>query len=288
MSERYAGWREGGEPVPARGERQVPALAVLSWALALLVLSVSLSVWQVTRPPRAYELVRGAVAATLDVPRYIAERGEEIRALAEEGEPFPTPAFPIEIWLSPDEVSGATDAALAELVLGRATDAVYVRGAAAFVGEGTASYGRLSMPGLFDFFLDVLTGSLGGWAGLVAMVAAVIAAGAAAAVIAWAGWERALPALGWGAISGVLPVVVLAALLQLWLTRGLGGDPYTERLGRVFAEPFELVRNDGLVFLGAGVALVVGARVLAFLLARVAAREDHDGAEPEPPTPLAG
>lgn len=286
MMEGRPAWRERPDDGTAGSGEDVPALAVFVWALALLVLVVSLSLWQVTRPARAYELVRGAVAATLDLPRYVAERGDELRALAEQGEQFLPPAFPVEVWLTPEEVSGAADGELGELLLARATDGVYVRGAEAFDTEGAADFGRLSQPGLFDLFVDSLTGPLGARAGLVAVVAAVVAAVAAAVAVVRAGWERALPALGWGAVSGVLPVVVLAALLQLWLTRGLGGDPYTDRLGQVFAEPFELLRNDGLAVLGAGLVLLIGARMLRLLLGGGVAAEDGERAEPEPTTSL--
>ncbi len=253
----------GGGPAPAEAHGWTVLLSV-----TVLLLSGAIVLWQVTAPPTAERLVRAAVAAAIDPAGYVADRGAELRAMAAESPVVEPPGFAVPVTLTAAEVSGAADEELAHLLLVRAADAVFVRGAAAFDPEAQGSYSRFSRAGLLAWFIDVLRDErLHRWAGAATLALAAAAALLAAAIAARAAPARRLALIGWGFVAGVLPGVVFFGAIAFWLDRA-GSDPFTRMLASIAADVFEIGRNDCLAVLAGGAALVAVNRVLVWAAAR--------------------
>ncbi|GBD23590.1 hypothetical protein HRbin29_01257 [bacterium HR29] len=271
----YGGFpRMGGGPAPAEAHGWTVLLAV-----AVLLLSGALVVWQVTAPPTAERLIRAAVAAAVDPAAYVADRGDDLRAMAAEAEVVRPPGFAVPVALTAPEVAGASDDELAHLLLVRAADAVVVHGPKAFDPEGQASYSRFSRAGLLAWFIDVLRDErLHRWAGVAAFALAAATALLAAATAARAAPTRRLALVGWGFVAGTLPGAVFFGAIAFWLGRA-GSDPFSRMLASIAADVFEIGRNDCLAILAGGAALVAVNRALVWAAARGGPAAESDLSE---------
>lgn len=262
--ERPRAWRSAppaGVPSPGAGPEpgEPQGLAVLLAVLVLLLVG-AVTVWQVTLPRNGERLVQSALAATLDPRSYVADRGEELRALAATEAVVQPPAFAVPVFLEAAAVRGASDEELAQLLLDRATDAVLTLGVDAFDPGDTASFSRLSRPGLLAWFVDVVRDeALHRWAGTAGVLLAVAVGLLGTMVTLRSPAERRLALLGWAFVAGALSGVLFFGATAFWLGRA-GDDPYSRMLARVAAQVFANGRNDSLVVLVAGGVLLFAHR----------------------------
>jgi hypothetical protein len=281
-----------GDATASRDGRKALVSGLLAVGVFLLILT--LSARQSTDPAPAQRLIESGIAVTTDVDGVIAENLEPLRELARgsNAQVFAIPGYPLEVFLTRDELLNRTPAQIRDLVLSRSSAVVYTQGLGAFDRTGNQSLSRFSSQGLLEFGVGQLSQSTNDRASMASLALALLVAVAACGVLAVnSGWTR-VRVLGTATLVGALPGVLLFGLAWYGAGRVGGGDPFVEDLRgiarTVVAVPlrnYVVVTALGAVLAASGILLGrVSARMAGDAQAAAAADEGFDDyvtAEPE-------
>jgi hypothetical protein len=246
----------------SREGRRSIMLVLLAASLFVLVLSVSCR--QATAPGPANRVLASGVSELTDIDQYLADQGPAIRqsALDSSEQQLQLPGYPLDVVLTRDQVVKSSDAQLRDLILSRSAALVYAGGLGEFDRTGSQSIRRFSLQGALELGVDQISESTHSRASFLALLALLSSAVCGAVVAATAeGWSR-LRLLGFAAVAGGLPCVLLAFLLRL-ITGAVGGnDPFEVAMRSIVRSVLAVPLRNGLILLAAGAVLIVIAVVL--------------------------
>lgn len=254
----------------SRDGRKALVSALLAVGVFLLVLS--LSVRQSTDPAPAQRLIESGIAVTTDVDTVIAENLEAVRELARtsNAQVFAIPGYPLEVFLTRDELLNRTPTQIRDLVLSRSSAVVYTQGLGAFDRTGNQSLSRFSWQGLIELGVSQLSASTNERAGTASFAFALLVAAAACAVLAVnTGWNR-VRVLGVATLLGALPGVLLVALAWFGAGKIGGGDPFVQDLREIARTVVAVPLRNYVVVAALGAILATSGVLLGRTAARLA------------------
>lgn len=269
-----------------RHRPEVPSTAAgresaLLFALAIVtfLLIGAVSVRQATGPARATGVLQDAVAATTEIDLLLARELPGLKESARSGRAdlYPLPGYPIEVYLTRDEVMSLDEGAVRALLLRRSAHAVYADGLKAFDRTGHQEIRFLSLQGQMDVMIDNLTSTRHSQAGRALLLLAPLFAVLAVAVLLVGEGHSGFRKLGMAIEAGAGFGLIVSAIT--WFVAGLvgGSDAFVTDLRDIartlVATP---IRNYAIVLI-AGV-LVAGLTPAFALASRFAGSE-------EPPSP---
>ena len=255
----------------SRDGRKALVSALLAVGVFLLVLS--LSVRQSTDPAPAQRLIESGMAVTTDIDSVISENLEALQALARtsNAQVFAVPGYPLEVFLTREELLNQPPAKIRDLVLSRSSALVYIQGLRAFDRTGNQSLSRFSWQGLIEFGVSQLSASTNERAGTASVAFALLVAAAACAVLAVnAGWNR-VRVLGVATLLGALPGVMLFALVWFGAAKIGESDPFVRDLREIARAVVAVPLRNYVVVSALGAILATSGVLLgrtAALLAR--------------------
>ncbi len=243
------------------GRRSI-VVVLLSVSVFILVLSVSCR--QTTASGPARNVIEAGVVNLTDIDQLIADEGPALRqaALESSDENVSIAGYPLDVVLSRDEILKSSDGQLRDLILERSSALIYAEGVDAFDRTGESSVRRFSLQGVMQLGVGQVSEgnhsratffALLGLAGCVLFGVVTAATGQ--------GWGR-MRAIGFAAAAGAVPVVLLFFLLRLMAGAIGGGDPFEDALRDILIAVLTVPIRNGLVVVGAGAAVVLGAVVL--------------------------
>ncbi len=161
-------------------------LAAGLFAIALFLLIVSLSVYEITRPHRAQTLLAAGIASLTDIDQTLEENIPALRenARASSEPSVQVPGYPLPVALSRAEALTADPPTLRALVLERSARIVYFTGFDAFDETGEQDADLLSITNVIRELVGFLTGEAHDRAHLVAVICLVVATLTGAATLA--------------------------------------------------------------------------------------------------------
>ncbi len=252
-------------------------------ALATFVLIAAVSIRQATSPGNAIGVIEDGVAATTEIDLLLGEHLAALQEQAREGgeETYGLPGYPIDVFLSRDELLKLDESGVRDLMLWRSAHVVYDEGLKAFDRTGNQEVSFLSLQGQMDFVLGNLTGERHSQSGTVAVLAgltlAAMAIGALVTAEGYGGFRKLGLAVAGGAGFGLL----LSGLA--WLGAGVtaSGDSFTTDLRDILKTLLAMPLRNYVVALAAGLLCAL-LSPLAGLVARFAAvtGERREPAEP--------
>jgi len=233
--------------------------AVLIVSVFVLILSVSIR--QATEPAAASNVIQAGVAVTTDIDRVLAGGADQLRLQAQTGtaSSYSIPGYPLQVYLSRDELLKLSTPDLRALVLSRSAALVYRDGLGAFDHTGDQSLSRFSSQGLLDLTVGELSQSTHDRASIVMMIAliATLLSGVGL-VVSSEGWGR-MKRLGLAIVVGSAPGVI--AFGFAWLVAGFvgGGDPFERSLREIARTVVSVpVRNFAVVAVAGGLIVFAG------------------------------
>jgi hypothetical protein len=234
------------------------SVVIVLLTVSIFVLIVSVSCRQATAPGPARNVLEAGLVTLTDIDQMIADEGPAIRqaALESEDTQFLVAGYPLDIVLSRSEVLNSSDAQLRDLILSRSSALVYAQGIEAFDRTGEQKLRRFSLQGILELGVGQISHSTYERATFFALIAAMGCALAGAILAATGeGWGR-MKSVGFAAIAGSVPALLLFFLLRL-VAGAIGGDDpfidgYREITTSVLGVP---LRNAVIVFI-AGVTVV--------------------------------
>ncbi|MBE7519422.1 MAG: hypothetical protein HS107_09265 [Thermoflexaceae bacterium] len=253
-------------------------------ALAVFVLVAAVSVRQATAPGSAIGVIEDGVAATTEVDLLLAQQLPALREQARKHpgeEAYALPGYPVEVFLTGEELLKLDQAAVRELLLRRSAHAVYDQGLKAFDRTGNQQVSFLSLQGQMDLVLGNLTSTRHSQAGVIALVAGLVFAGAAVGVLLLAEGHSGFRKLGLAVVAGTGFGLMLSGLA--WFGAGLfgGNDPFVTDLRDIVRSLLGVPIRDYLVVLVAGL-LASGLSPLAGMLVRLTGSPADTDATSEP------
>ena len=254
----------------SRDGRKALVSALLAVGVFLLILS--LSVGQSTDPAPAQRLIESGIAVTTDVDSVIAENFDALRELARttNAQVFVIPGYPLEVFLTRDELLTQTPAQIRDLVLSRSAAVVYTQGLDAFDRTGNQSLSRFSWQGLIEFGVSQLSESTNERAGTASLAFALLVAVAAfAALVVNTGWTG-VRVLGVATLLGTLPGVLLFALAWFGAGEVGGGDPFVQDLREIVRTVVAVPLRNYVVVAALGAILATSGVLLARIAVRMA------------------
>lgn len=245
----------------ARGGPGRVGVAILL-VLAVGVMLISLTLYQLTAEGPAKDAHRRAVAALTEIDALIDGQYDDLQTRAESaqpGESLQLRDFPLAIELRPDEVRGASRDDLRRTVLARSADRLYDDGTGALreTAEATDDAGYFSAAGFTDTFLGFLTRRNHAILAVLTFVTASICATLAAWLASLCRGFARLAAVAGALLVASLPIVLAGVLLRLSARSG-GDTEYIERELLEIAESLAWapIRN-GLAFTALGALLLI-------------------------------
>ncbi|MCK6564955.1 MAG: hypothetical protein HUU14_05180 [Dehalococcoidia bacterium] len=244
------------------------AALLFAAALAVLVLVAAVSIRQATAPGSAIGVIEDGVAATTEIDllldQHLATLQEQARK--DQDQTYALPGFPIEVFLTGEELLELDQAGVRDLLLRRSAHSVYDQGLKPFDRTGNQQVSFLSLQGQMDLVLGNLTGTRHSQAGMVALVAGLAFAGAAVGVLLFAEGFSGFRKLGLAVAGGAGLGLLLSGLA--WFAAGLpgGNDPFVTELRDILRSLLGVPIRDYGVVLIAGL-LVAALTPLASLLA---------------------
>lgn len=240
-------------------------------ALATFVLVAAVSIRQATSPGNAIGVIEDGVAATTEIDLLLGEHLAALQEQAREGgeETYGLPGYPIDVFLSRDELLKLDESGVRDLMLWRSAHVVYDEGLKAFDRTGNQEVSFLSLQGQMDFVLGNLTGERHSQSGTVAVFAgltlAAMAIGALLTAEGYGGFRKLGLAVSGGAGFGLL----LSGLA--WLGAGVtaSGDSFTTDLRDILKTLLAMPLRNYVVALAAGLLCAL-LSPLAGLVARFA------------------
>jgi len=252
----------GSATISGEGRRSF-AVAILT--LCILVFVVSLSCRQATAPGPARNILESGLVSLTDIDQQLADEGAEFRAdaAASDESSIELPGYPLDVVLTPKEVTASTDAELRTLILERSSALLYARGLDAFDRTGEQSLRRFSIQGLLEFGVGQVSQTTHDRATLLTLLtlAGIALCGAIVAATS-TGWGR-MRALGMAAAAGALPVVLVFVVLRMIVGQVGGDDPFIAGYREITDAALGVPVRNGLIVFGAGVAVVAVSLVLS-------------------------
>ena len=242
------------------------AVAMAFLAISVLVFIAAYSLYQITQPSRATTLLEAGIVATTDLDPLLAEALPNLRQVAAEtDEPLmEIPGYPLDVGLTPDEVLELDDEEIRALVLERSAAIVYHEGLSAFDRTGEQSIDFLSVSGLIDQIVGVLTDETHDRAGLVAVIALALATITGAATLAFTPGFARFRAFGVAILLAAVPGFLLAWGASFVLDRVGGEDVYIEDLRTLAGAILDVPQRNFLIAGALGLAVAVAGPVLGF------------------------
>lgn len=233
--------------------------AALLFAILLFFLIGFLSLWQLTAEPRALSMIEAGLASATDIDRLLDDNREDLQryARANPGQTFAVPGFPLDVAITPDEVANSSQAELREILLQRASAAVYEKGAHAFDLSGDQSISRFSSEGGLRFLLDRLTGGVHTVAAWTAIAIAVVAGFVGFHVLRREDSRRRFQVIGtFAAIAGIAGCAV-TFVAKFFVDRLGGNDPFSADLRDLADTALSVPMTNYLVVFGSGIVVAL-------------------------------
>ena len=125
----------GHDDTGTHGRRTLFTAALI---VSVFVLILSVSIRQATEPVAASNVIQAGVAVTTDIDRVLAGGADQLRLQAQAGtaESYSIPGYPLQVYLSRDEVLKLSTPELRALVLSRSAALVYRDGLGAIDHTG--------------------------------------------------------------------------------------------------------------------------------------------------------
>lgn len=227
-------------------------------SIGLFVTVGALALRQVTAPGTATSLLKAGIASTVDIDRYLADELPALRAWAAlpGSETTDLPGFPIEVFVTADEVRG-DPAALREMVLSRSAAIVYTEGASAFDRTGNQSIELLSGESVVRVLVDNANATNHSRAGWVAVVAAAVLTLSGALYATPRDGRRRFRSLGGALVIGTVPGILLSGFARVLAGQyGAPDDPYAAEIRDVIRAAVSIPFRDFVICLGAATAVV--------------------------------
>jgi hypothetical protein len=236
------------------------AFLAIMLAVSVFFLILSLSARQATAPGTAQRVIQSGIASLTDIDRLIAEDGDALRLLAQNNDAstFTIPGYPLQVFLSRQEVTTLSNQQLRDLMLARSSAIVYTQGVDSFDRTGNQSISRFSSQGLLKSLVGELSESTHSKATIATIVFAVLVALCAVALLAVGnGWAR-LRTAGVATLLGALPGLALFGFAWFMADRIGGSDPFVEDVRSIARSVLTVpMRNFGVVVvLGAFIAAI--------------------------------
>ncbi len=257
------------------------SIIVVLLAVSVFVLVFSVSCRQVTGQAAARNILEAGVVNLTDLDQLLADEGPELRqaALESTDQVVTFPDYPLDIVLTRDEVLKSSDAELRTIILERSSALIYVDGVSAFDRTGSGSVRRFSLQGVLELAVGQVSSenhSRATFFALVSLAGCVLAGVATAAT--GQGWGR-MRGVGMAMGAGAVPVILLFFVARLAVNAVGAGDPFEENLRDTASAALTAPIRNGLIVLGAGVAVVVAAVVLS-RVERLAGQGSRESQEP--------
>jgi hypothetical protein len=252
----------GSATAPSEGRRSF-AVAILTCCIFIFV--IALSCRQATAPGPARNILESGLVTLTEIDQLLADDGESFREFAANSDDdiILLPGYPLDIVLTPSEVTDSNDAELRILILERSSALLYARGIDAFDRTGEQSLRRLSIQGVLELGVGQVSQTNHDRANLIAFVSMLGIALCGAIVAATGnGWGR-MRTLGMAGAAGSLPVVLIFAVARLIVAQIGGDDPFVSGFREITDSVLGVPVRNGLIVLSAGVIVVASSIVLA-------------------------
>ena len=250
------------------------------FAIALLLFVASFSAYEITRPTRAASILEVGIASLTDVDQVLVESLPLLREeAAATSEPTVTmPNYPLRVLLTPAEVLSGDAASIRALLLERSAALVYADGLDAFDRTGQQSVGILSLSGLVEPIVGLLTDETHSRARWAAVTTFIIATLMGAATLALNRGFARFRAFGVAALLAAGPGFLVAWGAGFVLSRFSSDDAFERDLRLIFEGMLDVPQRNFLIvgILGLAVAAV------GWLLGMAADRLEPAETEPEP------
>lgn len=248
-------------------------LLVFLLGASVLFLIAAISARQVTAPSRALNVLRAGIATTTEIDLLLDENLPEMKqsAASRPSETWAVPGFPIDVILTPDEVTELEQPEIRELVLDRSAALVYDQGLDAF-DSGEQSIGLFSAEWLMDLLIGQLSGSNHSRANIAAFFFGALTMIAAVLILLFSGGFSGFRRVGAGVAGGAIVGLILTGLA--WLAAGQfgGNDPFMTDLREIIRTVLSVPLRNFLVVTILGVFVFA----LGSLLSVVARRSGVD------------
>lgn len=256
-------------PGYASGGRELLLVFLLGASVFFLVAAISTR--QVTAPSRATNVLRAGIATTTEIDLLLDENLDEMKrsaAASSSSETWAVPGFPIDVILTPTEVTDLEQPELRALILDRSAALVYDQGLDAFDSTGEQSIGLFSAQWMMDLMIGQLSSSNHSRANFAAFFFGAAAMIASVLILLFSGTFSGFRRLGAGVAGGAVLGLILTGLA--WLTAGQfgGNDPFMTDLREIVRTVLSVPLRNFLVVTVLGVFVFA----LGSLLAAVARR----------------
>ncbi len=251
------------------------SIFIVLLTVSIFVLIVSVSCRQATAPGPARNILEAGIVSLTDIDQLIADEGPAIRqaALESESEQVSIPEFPLDIVLTRSEVISSSDAQLRELVLGRSSALLYSEGIDAFDRTGDQELRRFSMQGILEFGVGQVSKTTHDRATLFVLISLLgCALGAAIVAATGDGWGR-MRSIGFAAIAGSVPALLLFFVVRLMAGAVGGDDPFVQGYRDITEAALGVPLRNAFIVFAAGVVVVVTAVLLGRLEAMQGGRD---------------
>jgi hypothetical protein len=258
----------------APGDGGTTLLAVFL-AFVILLLTASLSVRQATEPRPAQRVLEAGIASLTDIDLLLAEHGNDLKHEAESGTAatFNLPGYPIDVFLSRDEVIQRSIPELRSLILARSAGAVYAEGLSAFDRTGHQSLSLFSAQGALDFAVGHVSRETNSAAGTASIVLALVTGALALALVMRVTGYRRFRTLGLAVVAGALPGLLLVLAVRFAANNIGHNDPFMAQLRLIVTTLLAVPMRNYLVVAVLGAVIAALAPVFSLIEGPLAPRE---------------
>jgi hypothetical protein len=232
--------------------------------LALSAMFLSLMLFQLTAEGASKRSLRRSVAALTEVDQLVARNYNDMQQQAKAarpGESVTLAGFPIAIAFTPDEVKGASQDQIRDMLLNRSADELYAHGTGSLRDPAAngGSVGRFSVGGLTDRGLGFLRSRNHTILGAVTIVLAMICAALSGALVMLCRGFGRIGSLGAVVFTAAIPLVLFGIGARFYMRILSDGDAgYIEREFLEIGQGLAWIPiRDGLAFLVLGAAFAL-------------------------------
>jgi hypothetical protein len=260
--------RPGRRPdKPGEGYDGQGALYTFALGICIFLLVGAVSIRQATAPENATRTLESGIASLSEIDILLAQNGEDFRTFvrASNEQSFLIPGYPLDVFLTRDEVLNSSDDELRAIVLERSSALVYHDGLGAFDRTGNQSLGFFSTEGLVEQFAGMLSETTYDRATIASGVLVVLSGIAGVLVVLRHRGFRRMGMLGIATTAAAIPGYA-GSFAAAWILGGIGGDDaFSEDLRAIVESVMEIPKQNYLIALFAGVAVTLGAILLGVL-----------------------
>ena len=251
-------------------------LAAALFAIALLLLIASLSAYEITRPTRAASILEIGIASLTDVDQVLAESLEPLREEAATTSQLTVtmPNYPLAVPLTREEVLTGDVTTIRGLLLKRSAAVVYAEGLGAFDRTGQQSVGVLSLAGVVEPIVGLLTDETHDRVRWAAIVTLIIATGMGATTLALNRGFARFRALGLAALLAAAPGFLVAWGSGFLLGRFGSDDAFERDLRLIFEGMLDVPQRNFLIVGILGLTVAVVGSLLGFAADRLEPQEE--------------